>query len=196
MALAWNAGWEKSLRGSNPLSSANFVSRDMRLGQGAHGPPAHGSRPHTLGAAVAPCRHRRCSFGHDMESTDRHARMQGNEDLAEVGMNVYYLLGTLFAILCLRWCRRIAISKNREPLPFAVLGVLLGPIGVIIALAVQPLPYQGMRGDPDRGTPARFRGTPAGWYDSSVQPGHLQYWDGGQWQNRFHPRAAGAPPVP
>src|SRR5579872_7505380 len=27
MALAWKAGWEKSLRGSNPLSSANYVPR-------------------------------------------------------------------------------------------------------------------------------------------------------------------------
>lgn len=30
MSLAWNAGWEQSLRGSNPLSSAIKISPPLR----------------------------------------------------------------------------------------------------------------------------------------------------------------------
>jgi hypothetical protein len=64
----------------------------------------------------------------------------------------------------------ISQAKNQSGRDGFLMGVLLGPIGIIIALCLPKLAPRSVWELP-----------PAGWYPEPGNPGGRRYWDGHQW---------------
>ena len=77
----------------------------------------------------------------------------------------------------------ISQAKNQSGRDGFLMGVLLGPIGIIIALCLPKLP-----------APAQVVLPPAGWYPDPADPSGRRWWDGARWSGRT--RRRGLPPMP
>jgi hypothetical protein len=89
------------------------------------------------------------------------------------------VIAVFVAVVCAIASAVIAQSKNNPVGQYAFVGLILGPIGLLIAAVAKPTP--------------QAVSAPPGWLpDPSGQPG-LRYWDGQRWTEHTHGSAPATP---
>ncbi len=87
------------------------------------------------------------------------------------------------ALICGFVCSAIASSKGLGPGGYFFVGVLLGLIGIVIAIVAQPARQPVAY----RSAPAPV--VPAGWYADPLAIAQMRYYDGSQWTEHTHTSA-------
>lgn len=79
------------------------------------------------------------------------------------------IVAVVAGVLCAMLCHVMARQKGLEPGGYALAGLLLGVIGVVITALAQPRPQLA-----------------PGWYPDPWRQGDLRWYDGRQWTASVH----------